>query len=175
MLRAQLVVLWVFFGTAPARAAVTSSSLLGAVKLKHPCREGLGWSTGMQTGDSEVKLAKAEFCSCPLKEVGSKSVCATSESNSFSSERSFSEQIVSSSSSMLIFPFQLWEPFCSALFKRCYHGASHAPSISLAVLSCHIFCHGRSQLYTLVMVAMHTSFHASPRYDKSHSHLHLGV
>ncbi len=41
-----------------------------------------------------------------------------------------------------------------------------------------IVYHGRSRLYTSVTVAIviyHTSCPVGPRYDKSHSYLHLGV
>ena len=38
-----------------------------------------------------------------------------------------------------------------------------------------IVYHGRSQLYTSAMVIYHTLCPAGPRYDKSHSYLHLGV
>ena len=41
MLRAQLVVLWVFFGTAPAWAAVTSSSLRCS-ETRTPLQRGIG-------------------------------------------------------------------------------------------------------------------------------------
>ena len=46
-------------------------------------------------------------------------------------------------------------------------------SKSLAVLSCHVFFHGRSQVIHLSYGIYHTSCPVGPRYDKSHSHLHL--
>ena len=65
---------------------------------------------------------------------------------------------------------------CSLLILAILNGEANDDGTLATVIS--IFYHGRSRLYTSVTVAMviyHTSCPAGPRYDKSHSYLHLGV